>query len=134
MSATLVIHPPVAPVFAFRLDYEGGSVTISGDTKYSENLVELAAGTNLLLHEAIDLDWIYTFYPDDESGQASIDHHKKSHTPPDEAGRAAQEAGSQRLALHHLVPGNARDKVWDSARSTFDGELLIPRDNQRIKL
>ncbi len=134
VSATLVVHPPVAPAFAFRFDYDGGSVTISGDTKYSENLGELAANTSLLLHEAIDLDWAHRFYDDDESGRASIDHHKKSHTPPDLAGKLAEQAGAKKLALHHLVPGNAHGKVWEAARSTYSSELIIPRDNQVISL
>ncbi len=135
VSATLVVHPPIAPAFAFRFDYQGGSVTISGDTRYSENLGVLAENTDLLLHEAIDFDWVYRVKdPSNETDRASIDHHKKSHTPPDDAGKLAEETGAKRLALHHLVPGNARGLTWQAASSTYSGELIIPSDNNRIEL
>lgn len=133
VTATLVVHPPIAPAFAFRFDFAEGSVTISGDTAYSENLGTLAAGTDLLLHEAIDADWIYAFNDiNTETGRAVIDHHFKSHTPPEEAGKLATEAGAKQLALHHLVPGSATAQVWDRARTTYSLKLHIPDDNQRI--
>ena len=35
-----------------RLDYAGRSVVISGDTRYSENLIKFAKGADVLIHEA----------------------------------------------------------------------------------
>jgi ribonuclease Z len=39
------------PAFGFRVDYAGRSVTISGDTRFSENLIDKAMGTDLLIHQ-----------------------------------------------------------------------------------
>src|SRR5690606_13582287 len=39
------------PSFGYRIDHDGRSVTISGDTRFSENLIEKAAGTDLLIHQ-----------------------------------------------------------------------------------
>ena len=39
VSAVLVPHGPIFPAFAFRFDTTHGSVTFSGDTTYSDNLV-----------------------------------------------------------------------------------------------
>lgn len=135
VTATLVIHPPIAPAFAFRFDLDDSSVTISGDTRYSPNLRTLAEGTDLLLHEAIDFEWVHSF--NDSStvpGRAVIDHHNKSHSSPADAGQIAEEAGVKVLALHHLVPGNADRSVWEPATSTYSGNLLVPDDNQIIEL
>lgn len=135
VTATLVIHPPIAPAFAFRFDTDTRSVTISGDTRYSPNLRTLAEGTDLLLHEAIDFDWVHSF--NDAAtvpGRAVIDHHNKSHSSAADAGRIADESAAKRLALHHLVPGNADRSVWESATTTFSGALLIPGDNDIIEL
>jgi ribonuclease Z len=52
VTAFLVDHAPVKPAFGYRVDFQGHSVTLSGDTKPSENLVKFAAGTDLLIHEA----------------------------------------------------------------------------------
>lgn len=39
------------PAFGYRIDYAGRSVTISGDTRFSENLIKHATGTDLLIHQ-----------------------------------------------------------------------------------
>ncbi|MCI9889894.1 MBL fold metallo-hydrolase [Micrococcales bacterium 31B] len=130
VTAILVEHPPVAPAFAFRFDTAEGSVTISGDTAPCENLVRLARGTDLLLHEVIDFDYMETFYGSDASevARASLDHHYKSHTGVLDTARLATDAGAARLALHHLVPGNRPRSVWQAAGDAFDGEFYISED------
>ncbi|MFL4473075.1 MBL fold metallo-hydrolase [Paeniglutamicibacter sp. MACA_103] len=130
VTATLVEHPPVAPAFAFRFDTAGGSVTISGDTAPCGNLVRLARDTDLLLHEAIDFDSIQQAYvgEDPVTAAATMDHHRKSHTSPVQAGEIATLAGARRLALHHLVPGNAAPEAWQSARESYSGPFYVPED------
>lgn len=130
VSAILVEHPPVAPAFAFRFDTPNGSVTISGDTAPTPNMAVLAEGTGLLLHEAIDFDYIDGLYAgkDDPTSVAARDHHYKSHTSAADAARIANKAGAQRLALHHLVPGTADPLVWEDARRTFEGDFYLPND------
>ncbi|GAC1378128.1 MAG: hypothetical protein NVSMB43_19740 [Pseudarthrobacter sp.] len=134
VTATLVKHPPVAPAFAFRFQTANGSVTISGDTAPCENLVRLAEGTDLLMHEAIDFDWVDCAYAHEEpqTAQASVDHHRKSHTSATQAGEIATRAGAKALALHHLVPGTADPAVWRRAEETFDGPLYVPDDLEII--
>lgn len=134
VTAILVEHPPVAPAFAFRFDTVAGSVTISGDTTATDNLVTLATGTDLLLHEAIDFDWVERAYGGGktQTDQASIDHHRKSHTSPEQAIDLAERAGAARLALHHLVPGNTPAERWEALGATFSGEFFIPHDLDSI--
>ena len=128
VTATLVSHAPMAPAFAFRFDTAGGSVTISGDTAPCTNLVRLAQGTDLLLHEAISLELIAAEYSDTALMNATLDHHRQSHTTPREAGEIAARAGARHLALHHLVPSAAAREVWLEAGDTFSGTLHIPDD------
>lgn len=136
VSATLVEHPPIAPAFAFRFDIAGGlSVTISGDTKPCENLVRLAQNTDLLLHEAIDFQWVAARYPgDDERSQAGREHHHKSHSSPRGAAEVAEKAVAKKLALHHLVPSSSPREVWLEAADYCSCTVLIPEDLERIEL
>jgi ribonuclease BN (tRNA processing enzyme) len=53
VTAAVVDHPPVVPSFAYRFDSAGRSVVISGDTRYSKNLVALARGVDVLVHEVM---------------------------------------------------------------------------------
>ncbi len=51
VTAFLVDHGPVKPAFGYRIDFNGRSVAISGDTGPSPNLVKFSAGVDLLIHE-----------------------------------------------------------------------------------
>lgn len=134
VTAILVQHPPVAPAFAFRFDTANGSVTISGDTAACDNMIRLARDTDLLMHEAIDFDWVADSYRDEDAStaNATVEHHRKSHTCAEDAGSIAEAAGAKALALHHLVPGHAKPSVWLSAENTYHGTVLVPDDLDRI--
>lgn len=132
VTATLVSHHPTAPAYAFRFDTAEGSVTVSGDTAPCRNLVRLAQGTDLLLHEAIDLNLIAKQYTDVTLMKATMDHHRRAHTTAREAGEIATAAGARALALHHLVPAFAPHESWLEAQHTFSGDLFVPDDLQVI--
>lgn len=74
VTATLVSHYDVYPAFGFRFDLKksGVSVTFSGDTTKSDNLITLAQGTDILVHEAVfSLDTAYfgNAFPPELSGE-----------------------------------------------------------------
>lgn len=51
VTAFEVDHKPLHPAFGFRIDYGGRSVVISGDTRYSKEVLKAARGADLLIHE-----------------------------------------------------------------------------------
>nr|WP_281379642.1 MBL fold metallo-hydrolase [Flexivirga oryzae] len=128
VSATLVAHAPVFPSFAFRFDTPGGSVTFSGDTGESANLVELARGTDLLVHEVVDVD----HYARTSGGSASvIDFMRRSHTTPEGVGRVAA-SGARSVVLSHLLPGDPGEvtpEQWCArVASEYDGPVSVGED------
>lgn len=138
VSTILVEHAPMAPAYGFRFDTEDGSVTVSGDTACTENMVRLAAGTDLLLHEAVDFDWVERRYEEQRTASAAAtrDHHYAAHTSPREAIELANEAGVHTLALHHLAPGTTPRDVWARDGDLFRGagRFLVPDDLDVISL
>lgn len=132
VTAILVSHYPTAPAFAFRFDTANGSVTISGDTAPCRNLVHIAQGTDLLMHEAIDLEIIAAQYSDETLMKATMDHHRRAHTTARQAGELATQAGARSLLLHHLVPAFAPAESWLKAQETFAGQLIVPEDLETI--
>lgn len=52
VTAFKVDHGAVSPAFGYRVDYSGHSVVISGDTRFSQNLINFAKGTDCLIHVA----------------------------------------------------------------------------------
>lgn len=52
ITAFEVDHKPTKPAFGYRIDYGGRSVVLSGDTGFSENLIQYAQGVDLLVHSS----------------------------------------------------------------------------------
>lgn len=128
VTGILVEHPPVRPALAFRFDTDAGSVVFSGDTAECDALAVLAAGADVLVHEAVNLD----FYAGKGFAPEFLNHQQISHTPPEGAGRVATAAGVGRLVLSHLA-GRAKPEWWRTrAASTFDGPVNVAVSGQRF--
>ncbi|GED89054.1 MBL fold metallo-hydrolase [Streptomyces sp. 6-11-2] len=130
VTATLVDHPPFEHALAYRFDGDGRSVVISGDTRYSPKLAELATGADVLVHEAIYEEALAEQLRGARA--ATLREHLVScHTTAQDAGRLAKEAGVRTLVLSHLVPHHptVTEEMWRAAAaSQFDGEIIIGRD------
>ncbi|WP_156760823.1 MBL fold metallo-hydrolase [Microbacterium karelineae] len=131
LSAILVPHGGVFPAFAYRFDTDHGSVTLSGDTTYSDNLLSLARDTDILIHEAVNVEGF-------DGPPALIDHLLTSHIEIQRAGEVAQAAGARRLVMSHVgdlandVVDPARWKAW--AQEGYDGEVTIANDLDRFRV
>lgn len=143
VTATLVQHAPVFPAFAYRFDTDEGSVVLSGDTAPSPNLVTLARGADLLVHEVFAdhtrsrSEWDAT---EDESEiweAKQREHHLvTSHTPLSAVGKVAAEADVRRLVLTHFIPGDDElpDEDWTAGVGTaFSGEVVVGRDLLQLR-
>ena len=132
VRAALVDHPPVVPAFAYRLDASDRSFVISGDTKPSENLIDLARGADVLVHDAFypaAIDRLVEKVPNASRLKQSILSH---HTSAEDAGRVAQAARVDTLVLSHLIPADdpaVTDQMWiDAASAHFEGKVVVGRD------
>ena len=124
---------------AYRCDTPGRSIVFSGDTAYSSGLVGLAKGADVLVCEAMDVAAMRKafegmvgrgMYADNPEGVWR--HIVGTHTPLEDAGRMAAEAGVRTLVLTHIIPG-ALDPLPDEtylapARKVFRGAVLLGRD------
>jgi ribonuclease BN (tRNA processing enzyme) len=132
VTAALVDHPPVKPAFSYRFDCPDRSIVISGDTRPSQNLVRLAQGADVLVHEVMYLPALERLIATEPNAKTLRDHLLASHTTTQEVGRIATEAGVKTLVLSHFVPGGAPvipDQVWfDAVRPYFTGKLIVGSD------
>lgn len=130
VTATLVDHPPIATALAYRFDTADRSVVISGDTAPSQNLVRLAQGADVLVHEVMYLPAVDAMVAG-FNGTRLRQHLLASHTDVDQVGRLAQEAGVGNLVLSHFVPTDVDipDETWRKhASQGFDGQVVVGRD------
>ena len=140
VSATEVSHGALRPAYAFRFQTPSWSVVFSGDTARSGNLRNLAKDADILVHEAINPDAVDSmveqhFPGNDSFRKALID----GHTPVEEVGLLAQEAGVKKLILTHLVPSGIPDfdrpEIWlEGAGKHFHGEIVVGEDLLEVEI
>jgi len=132
VTCATVDHYTVKPAFAFRFDTPKRSIVISGDTTYSDHLIDLARGADLLVHEAMYLPGVDQL----AAGNLSLKEHLlRSHSTTEQVGLVAARAGVQKLVLSHLVPAfpSITDDMWLSGvRKNFKGEAIVGRDLQEV--
>jgi ribonuclease BN (tRNA processing enzyme) len=137
VSAVLVQHAPVFPAFGFRFDTPGGSVAFSGDTGQCENVVRLARGADVLVHEVIDVHFLTDRLQRLPNYESLRNHLASSHSSPEQVGAIATAAGVGTLVLSHLVPGDAdmSEEEWeDRVRPHFAGEVVCGVDLDQFGL
>jgi len=132
VTAALVDHPPVEPAFAYRFDCPDRSIVISGDTRPSKNLIKLAQGADVLVHEVMHLPSIKALTATEPNAKTLRQHLLASHTTTEQVGRIATQAGVKTLVLSHFVPGGypfLSDEFWqDAVRPHFAGNLIVGHD------
>jgi ribonuclease BN (tRNA processing enzyme) len=137
VAAAIVQHPPVRPALAYRFDFKDRSISFSGDTAPLEAVARLARGTDILVHEAMCVPVVEAYVRDriakgvPTNFDAYMAHMKADHSPIEDVGRIAQEAGVKTLVLSHLVPGidGIPDETWrEAAAKHFPGDIVVARD------
>lgn len=119
----------IKPAYGYRIDYDGRSVIISGDTRYSENLEKYAQGATLVIHEvAIANQEYYDKTP-------VIKYIMGHHITPEEAGSLFARLQPKLAAYTHLVflgsPAYPAPKIEDIERKTrekYSGPLALGTD------
>ena len=148
VTATLVQHPPVFPAYAFRFDTAYGSVVFSGDTAPNPNLLELARGTDVLVHEVLAVEPAIERFAGTPIYETMARQFTTGHTPhrtrsrggPDEVpgvGAVAQRAGAKSLVLTHIYPGDGSVPDEDfhaGAACEFAGPVVVGRDLMCLNL
>ena len=136
VTAAVVSHPLVEHALAYRFDSADRSIVISGDTAPSDNLIDLAKGADVLVHEALYVPGVDRLVARVRGPARLKEHIIASHTTAEDAGRVAQAAGVKHLVLSHLVPADdpeVTDKNWiDAASVHFRGKITVGKDLMEI--
>jgi ribonuclease Z len=96
VTAFLVDHHPIAPAFGYKIEYNRRSVVLSGDTRYSENLIRFAKGADLLIHEV-------ALAPDTLSKNNRVNAVLTHHISPEQAGKLFTQVKPKLAVYSHIV-------------------------------
>lgn len=119
----------IKPTLGYRIDFDGRSVVISGDTKYAPDLIAAAKGTDLLVHsigaarkELLDISPLW---------RRIMDHH----ITPEDAGRVFNETRPKMAVFSHVVAAtNGKIKpvppqiMVNRTRKVYSGPLTMGKD------
>ncbi len=140
-----VNHDPIRPAVAYRFDYRGRSVVVSGDAILTQGLIDAATGADLLLQDVLSLPIISTLEQASTGTRMENILHdiQDYHLHTDDLPELVEKSGVRKLALYHLVPppSNAlfakifsRD-LPDGTVITADGMMFeLPPGNEDIRV
>jgi ribonuclease BN (tRNA processing enzyme) len=129
VTAVAVMHGRAVPALAYRFDTADGSVVFSGDTAVNDNLIALAQGADILVHQVADLDYLRRHGTD----EAELARMAALHTDVSEVGGVAERAGVRELILSHYLPADP-GAVTDWAQRAgqgFSGTATAGHDGLR---
>jgi ribonuclease BN (tRNA processing enzyme) len=116
------------PTMGYRIESDDGKVvTFSGDTLPSDELIEFASGSDVLIQEA--------FGTEEDYGHINED---LGHSLASDAGRIATQTGVPKMVLFHMhgrySESENREKLMEEVKSEYDGEVVFPTELQTIEL
>lgn len=135
VRAFLVDHGgQIKPAFGYRVEYAGRSVVLSGDTRYSPNLVANARGADVVIHEV-------AMAPAEIADRPPVRYILSVHTEPADVARVFTQARPRLAVLTHLAsPPNPGGRALTPAdiltetRRGYAGALELGEDLMRISV
>ena len=123
VTAFLVDHGLVAPAFGYRIEYGGRTVVLSGDTRFSPNLIAMARGADLLVHEV-------GLAPADVGPSAPYYRAFAHHTTPEQAAEVFARVRPVLAVYSHIVVfgGSEEPEILERTRRSYAGPVLLGHD------
>lgn len=149
IEAFSVTHTPVDPAVGYRFSYKGRTAVITGDTIKDQNIVDMAKGADLLVHEALADNLVAMINKGARNNQQAnlikITHDIPDyHATPMDAAETAAEAGVGHLLYYHIVPAllvpgqerlflNGAQHVFENYTIGYDGVAFsLPVNSNEI--
>ena len=127
IKAFLVDHNPVSPAFAYRIEFGDRVIVISGDTTYTDAMVEQARDADVLVHEIVAAD--ENLLKKYNRLQSIVDYH----TTPEQMAAILKQAKPRFTALTHvLLFGVEEQTVLDQIAKEYSGEVVVGYDLMKI--
>jgi ribonuclease BN (tRNA processing enzyme) len=131
VTAVAVTHGRAVPALGYRFDTADGSVVFSGDTTVNDDLIALASGADVLVHQVADLGYLGRH----GTGAAELERMAALHTDVNDVGGVAERAGVGELILSHYLPADPAaisEAEWaQRAAQGFSGTTTAGRDGLR---
>ena len=132
VTAFEVDHRPVVPAFGYRVDHRGHAVVLSGDTRWSENLIRHAVGADVLVLNVASADSLRRSGMPDVAARRIVGNH----TTPEQSGEIFARVQPRLAVYSHIASARtatANDLV-PPTRTTYSGPLEVGEDLMVIQI
>ncbi|MBE0538525.1 MAG: MBL fold metallo-hydrolase [Ignavibacterium sp.] len=123
-------------VLGYRIEYAGYSVILSGDTRYSENLIRYSIGADVIIHEVAAAN--------EQSMQTSplINQILGFHSSPEDAGKVFARTKPRLAVYSHIVlltsdptiPPPTTNDLISRSQKIYNGALMVGEDLLSIEI
>jgi ribonuclease Z len=123
VTAFDVDHGIVKPALGYRIEFRGHVVVLSGDTRFSENVIEFSKGADLLIHEVVLAP---TDIKPSSRGYPAFAHH----TTPEQAAEVFSRVKPKLAVFSHIVSnwGLKDEEVALRTRRLYSGPFEVGED------
>jgi len=123
VEAFSVNHGDIKPAYGYKITTPDKTIVFSGDTTYSETLMEKARGVDVLVHEVISEEGWKALPPEWQT------YHHSSHTLTSELAKIANEAKPGVLVLTHILHYGAPIETAKTEIVTlYAGKVVLAND------
>jgi ribonuclease Z len=130
VTAFAVNHGEWREAYGYRFDGPGRSIVLSGDTSPSEELVRMATGADVLIHEVQPSDSASP--PGNRSPADWARYVRAYHTTALQLGELAARARPKLLVAYHYGRRVPNDQILADIRRAFSGPVVMANDLQRF--
>ncbi len=127
-ATAFTVEHGIKPAVGYRIDYDGRSVVLSGDTNFSDNVIGYGTGADLLIHE------VAVFNPE-LLKLPSFQHIQSIHVTPNQAGTVFARTHPKLAVYSHIAqlgtpaaPAPGLAEIVSMTRETYQGPLAIGED------
>jgi mRNA degradation ribonuclease J1/J2 len=116
VEAFFVNHGSWPQAFAYKFYTPDRTIVISGDTTYSENMIEQSKGVDVLIHEVYNTKGFQAY-------------HSNSHTSSENLAKIATRAKPGLLILYHqLWMNQSEDDLLKEIKERYSGKVVSGKD------
>ena len=130
VTAFLVNHGEWHEAYGYRFDTPGRTIVLSGDTRPSDELVRMATGVDVLIHEAQSSD--STVHRPNRSDAEWAAYVAAYHTTALQLGELAARAHPGLLIVYHNGRRAPGDQILADIRRSYSGPVVLAADLQRF--
>ena len=118
-----VPHGHIKPAFGYKITTPDKSIVISGDTAYSEKLIEMSKGVDILVHEVLNDESLK------KTPEKLAKYFLEAHTTSSAVAKIANAARPKLLVLSHVLNDDEpEESTAEQVRKHYDGKVVLAHD------